>query len=110
MLCICNLQIAAIMKYLPFAASFTLLHKIPVMWNARVEWYDSGTGCHGNRHVLFVEKLLIIAAATVYSPISAPVILFHDLKHIDKMSRGHVDSVNYNCDNNRQTLLHYIFF
>lgn len=97
-------------KYLPCAASFTLVHKIPVLWNARVECYDSETGFHGNRQVMFVEKVLIMAAATLYSPVSAPVILFHDLNHLDSISRGHQDSVNYNCENNRDTLLHYIFF
>jgi len=66
-------------KYLCFAAGYTILHKLPKIWNGTID----------NRPLLFGEKTCIMGASLIYGPLLAIPWMLDDVNIIEIYLKGH---------------------
>ena len=75
-----------ITRYLSFAAGYTLIHKLPKIWNGKIEsekYNENYKQVVYNRSLLIGEKVSIMGMSMIYSPLLAIPWMLDDISRME---------------------------
>ena len=100
-----------ITRYLSFAAGYTLIHKLPKIWNGKIEsekYNENYKQVVYNRSLLIGEKVSIMGMSMIYSPLLAIPWMLDDISRMEIYFKK-LDKTEYGFNNKYKNLLDYIY-
>lgn len=106
--CVVKVMECIFWRYVQCTSAFTVIHKVPLVWNGTLEFYDYEKRSMAMRPILLGEKLCIVLLSIPCSPWLAPKLIFDDLNALDILWRGDSDVVNYD-QKVKKTIIDFLF-